>query len=139
MKTGIYHSNFKTHWQIRAKTKVTLKTGPQDEYSIPKKKITLQVVPVRPDEDWVTGRDKLLEELARDSRFLQMSTALLTYNYEQARETEGTDPTNYHTTNFSRQIRILQLRWTAWYSWRNLFLKNPNLFSCELVCALCWN
>ena len=28
-----------------------------------------------------------------------MSTALSTYNYEQARETEGTNPTNYHTTN----------------------------------------
>ena len=32
MKTSVYHSNFKTHWQIRAKTKVSQKTGPQDEY-----------------------------------------------------------------------------------------------------------
>ena len=33
-----------------------------------------------------------------------MSTALSTYNYEQARETEGTDPTNYHTTNLRAWI-----------------------------------
>ena len=33
-----------------------------------------------------------------------MSTALSMYNYEQARETEGTDPTNYHTTNLRAWI-----------------------------------
>ena len=106
MKTSIYHNNFNTYWQIRAKTKDSLKTGPQDEYSIPKKKITLQVVPVRPDEDWVTGRDDILAEFAWGSRFLQMSTALSTYNYEQARETEGTDPMNCHTTNL--QVWIMK-------------------------------
>ena len=90
---------FQTHWQICAKTKVSLKTGPQDDSSIPKKKITLRVVPVNPDEDWVTGREDILQELARDSRFLQLSALLETYNYEHPRETEREDPTNYHTKN----------------------------------------
>ena len=104
MKSGVYYDNFKIHWQIRARTKVSLKTGPQDDSSIPKKKITLQVVPVNPDEDLVTGREDILQELARDSHFLQLSTALETYNYERARETEGEDPTNYHTRNLRAWI-----------------------------------
>ena len=80
MKSGVYYNNFKTHWQIRTKTKVSLKTGPQDDPSIPKKKITLQAVPVNPDKDWVTRREDILKELARGSHFLQLSTALETYN-----------------------------------------------------------
>ena len=99
MRSGVYSENFKTHWQLRAKTKVSLKTGPQEDSSIPKKKINLKVVPVNPDEDWVTGREDVLQELVKDSCFLQLSTAIVTYNYERAREAEGDDPTNYLTRN----------------------------------------
>ena len=63
MRSGVYYDNFKTHWQIRAKTKVSLKTGLQDGSSITKKKITLKVVPVNPDEDRVTRREDVLQEL----------------------------------------------------------------------------
>ena len=101
---------FQTHWQICAKTKVSLKTGPQDDPSIPKKKITLQAVPVNPDKDWVTRREDILKELARGSHFLQLSTALETYNYEHAGETEGEDPMNYHTRNLQAWIaKCIQL------------------------------
>ena len=104
MASGMYHSTFQALWQIRAKTKVSQKTGPQDEYSIPKKKINLQVVSVRPDEDWVSSREEILAELARDSRFSKLSTALSTYNYEEARATEGNNPTSYQTTNLRAWI-----------------------------------
>ena len=62
------------------------------------------MVSVRPDKDWVTGLDEILAELARDSRFSKLPTALSTYDYEEARATEGTDPTNYHTTNMRAWI-----------------------------------
>ena len=82
MRSGVYYENVNIHWQIRAKTKVSLKTGPQDDSSIPRKKITLKVVPVNPDEDCATGREDVLQELAKDSRFLQLSTVPETYNYK---------------------------------------------------------
>ena len=57
--SGLYHSTFQTLWQIRVKTRVSQKTGPQDEFSIPKKKISLQVISVRPVKDWVTRREEI--------------------------------------------------------------------------------
>ena len=80
MTSGLYHGTFQTLWKIRAKTRVSQKIGPQDEFSIPKKKISLQVVSVRPDEDWVTGCEEILAELVRDSRFSKLSTSLSAYN-----------------------------------------------------------
>ena len=62
------------------------------------------MVSVRPDEDWVSSREEILAELARDSRFSKLSTALSTYNYEEARATEGTNPTSYQTTNLQAWI-----------------------------------
>ena len=104
MTSGMYHRTFQALWQVRAQTKVSQKTGQQDEFSIPKKKINLQVISVRPDEDWVTSRDEILAELARDSRFLKLSTSFSAYNYEEARATEGNDPMNYCTTNLRAWI-----------------------------------
>ena len=89
---------------MRAKNKVSQKTGPQDDYSIPKKKINLQVVSVRPDKDCVSSHEEILAELARDSWFSKLSTALSTYNYEEARATEGNDPRSYQTTNLRAWI-----------------------------------
>ena len=54
---------------------------------------------MKPHEEWVKGREKILAELARDSRFSKMSTSLSAYNYEGARASEGNDPTNYCTIN----------------------------------------
>ena len=99
MTGGLYHKTFETLWHVRNTNRATSKTGGQDEFSIPKKKIALKVVPVKPHDEWVKGRDKILAELEKDSRFSKMSTSLSAYDYERARAYEGKDPTNYCTIN----------------------------------------
>ena len=104
MTSGLYHNTFEALWQVRSATKVSTKTGHQDEFSVPKKKINLQVISVNPNEDWAKSRDEILAELARDSRFSTLSTSLSAYNYEAARAIEGSDPTSYCTTNLRAWI-----------------------------------
>ena len=60
MRSGVYSENFKTHWQLRAKTKVSLKTILQDDSSIPKKKVYLKEVLVNSETSWVSGCEAIL-------------------------------------------------------------------------------
>ena len=64
--------------------------------------MTLKEVLVNPETNWATSCEAVLQELARDSRFLQLSIALKTYSYERAQESEGGN----HRSYLSRNLRM---------------------------------
>ena len=99
MRSGAHYENFKTHWEIRAKARVSSKIVPQEDSSVPKKQVTLKEVPVNPPKNWVTCCEAVLQELARDSRFLQLLIPLETYNCKRAKEVEGGDHKSYLSRN----------------------------------------
>ena len=82
-------------WQIRARTKGSVKNVPQEDSSIPKKKVSLAELKVNPETSWVTDRESVLQELVKYALLLTLSTALEMHQYEKAKTAEGDSHTGY--------------------------------------------
>lgn len=84
--------------------KGSLKTIPQDDSSIPKKKVSLAQLKLYLETSWVTGRKSVLQEPAKDSRFLALSTGLELHQCKKAKTAEGGSHTGYLSKNLRRWL-----------------------------------